>query len=55
MTIDPKLIEFATVRQIEYIEAIEKHGSARKAAKALGVAKSAVTDSIARLRAHAAR
>lgn len=53
--IDPKLIEFATVRQIEYIEAIEQHGSARKAAKALGLAKSAVTDAMARLRAHAAR
>jgi hypothetical protein len=52
--IDPKLIEFATVRQIEYIEAIEQHGSMRKAAKALGVAKSAVQDSIARLKKAAA-
>ena len=55
MTIDPKLIEFATVRQIEYIKAIEEHGSARKAAKALGLAKSAVTEAMARLRAQAAR
>jgi hypothetical protein len=52
--IDPKLREFATVRQIEYIEAIEKAGSMRKAAVALGVAKSAVTDSMDRLRKAAA-
>lgn len=49
MTIDPKLIEYATVRQIEYIEAIEKHGSRRKAAKALGVAYSAIQDAMVRL------
>lgn len=55
MTIDPKLIEFATVRQIEYIEATEKHGSMRKAAKALGVATSAVQDSMMRLKKAAAR
>lgn len=48
--IDPKLIEFATVRQIEYIEAIEKHGSMRAAAKELGVAKSAVNQSMASLK-----
>lgn len=53
--IDPKLIEFATSRQIDYIKAIEEHGSARKAAKALGLAKSAVTEAMSRLRAHAAR
>lgn len=52
--IDPKLIEFATARQIEYIHAIEEHGSMRKAAKALGVAKNAVQESMNRLRAAAA-
>lgn len=52
--IDPKLIEFATVRQIEYIKAIEEHGSMRKAAKALSVAKSAVQESMHRLRSAAA-
>jgi len=52
--IDPKLIEFATVRQIEYIQAIEEHGSMRKAAKALGVAKNAVQESMNRLRTAAA-
>lgn len=53
--IDPKLIEFATPRQIEFIEAIEKHGGFRKAAKALGVAKSTITEGINRLKAAAAR
>jgi hypothetical protein len=52
--IDPKLIEYATVRQIEYIEAIEKHGSQRAAAKALGVAKNAVCDSMRSLKKAAA-
>jgi hypothetical protein len=49
------LIEFATVRQIEYINAIEQHGSMRKAAKVLGVTKSAVQESMDRLRKRAAR
>ena len=35
--IDAQLASYATVRQLEYIEAVEKHGSHRKAAKALGV------------------
>jgi hypothetical protein len=52
--IDPKLIEFATVRQLEYIEAIEKYGSGGKAAKALGVTKNAINDSILRLKNSAA-
>lgn len=53
--IDPKLIEFATPRQIEFIEAIEQHGGFRKAAKALGLAKSTITEGISRLKAAAAR
>lgn len=52
--IDPKLIEFATVRQLEFIEAIEQHGSVRKAAKALGLAKSSIDGAMARLKTHAA-
>lgn len=28
--IDPKLYEFATVRQLELLEAIDKHGSYRR-------------------------
>lgn len=30
--IDPKLYEFATVRQLELLEAIDKHGSYRRVA-----------------------
>lgn len=37
--IDPKLYEFATVRQLELLEAIDKHGSYRRAATALGITK----------------
>jgi hypothetical protein len=55
LIIDPKLIEFATVRQIELIEAIEKHGSGRKAATALGVSKSVVSNAMAALRKRAAK
>lgn len=51
---DPKLIEFATVRQIEYLEAIEKHGSIRAAARALGVNKSTIQESIHWLKKKAA-
>jgi hypothetical protein len=35
--IDPRLKEYATPRQLEFIEAVEQHGSTRKAAKALGI------------------
>lgn len=49
-----QLREFATVRELEYIDAVEKHGSQRKAAAALGVAKSAIDGSIARLKRRAA-
>lgn len=37
MTVDPKLKEWATERQTEYIDAVIEHGSMRKAAKALGI------------------
>lgn len=36
----------ATVRQLEYLEAVEKHGSNRAAARALGVAESAIRASL---------
>jgi hypothetical protein len=52
--IDPKLVEFATVRQLEFIDAIDKHGSNQKAAAALGVSRRGLDKSIAALRAHAA-
>jgi hypothetical protein len=53
--IDAQLLSFATVRQIELLEAIEKYGSGGKAAKALGVAKSYVNQSIASLKKRAAK
>lgn len=55
MTIDPKLKEWATDRQAEYIDAVNKHGSGAAAAKALGVTKNAVNEAIALLRKKAAK
>jgi hypothetical protein len=48
------LASFATVRQLEVLEAIDKHGSQRKAAKALGVSKNTVDSVIASLKKKAA-
>ncbi len=53
--IDERLKEWATPAQLKYIEAIELHGGARAAAKALGVHHSSVGKAIDRLKAHAAR
>lgn len=44
--IDPALFEFCTVRQLEVLEAVEKHGSFRAAARALGVNYSAVPQAL---------
>lgn len=52
--IDTKLIEFANVRQIEFIEAIEKHGGIRQAARALSISRATIRSAIDRLKAHAA-
>jgi hypothetical protein len=52
--IDERLKEFATERQLAYIDAIVLYGSARKAATALGVDKSAITGSMQRLKKTAA-
>ena len=52
---DKKLCAFATVRQLEFIEAVEQSGSHRKAAKILGIAKSTITHSLLGLKARAAR
>jgi hypothetical protein len=49
------LASFATVRQLEYLQAIEKHGSARAAARALAVDRRSVDRSLARLRLVAAQ
>lgn len=54
MPIDEGLRPFCTVRQLEYLDAIEKHGSHRKAAAALGVGKSSISDSMKALRKKAA-
>lgn len=53
--IDPKLLDFATDRQREYIEAVNEHGSNRKAAKALGVNRTSLDKAIIALRQRAAR
>lgn len=52
--IDPQLASYATVRQLEYLEAVDLHGSNAKAAKALGVNRRGVDQSLSRLRAVAA-
>jgi len=49
------LRQFATVRQLEYIEAIEKHGSQRSAAHALGVNESSLRCAMESLKQRAAR
>lgn len=53
--IDPRLAEFATVRQLEILEAIEQHGSYRAAARAMDVNYSVVPHAIACLQGRAAR
>lgn len=50
-----ELRTWATVRQLELIDAIEKHGSETKAAKALGLNKGGVSQSMRGLKRHAAR
>lgn len=52
--IDAQLLSFATARQAEYLEAVETHGSNRKAAKALGVHPTAIDRSLAALKRVAA-
>lgn len=52
--VDPNLYQFATVRQLEYLEAIEKHGSQHAAARALGVRQNAIGMAIATLHRRAA-
>lgn len=49
------LRQFATVRQLEIIEAIEAHGSNRAAGKAIGIDESAIRKSLNSLRARAAK
>jgi hypothetical protein len=53
--IDAQLASYATVRQLEYLEAVEKHSSNAKAAKALGVGRRSLDKSILSLKAKAAQ
>lgn len=46
--------QFCTVRQLEYLQAIEKYGSARAAAKNLGLNKSTVADALKAVKKKAA-
>lgn len=55
MPVDPKLYEYASHRQREFLDAVEQHGSAKAAERALGVANDVVGRSIRRLSAYAAR
>ena len=48
------LIQFATAREIEYIEAIKKHGSERKAAAALNVSRGSISGALGCLKHRAA-
>src|SRR5574343_958705 len=49
------LISWATPRQLEYIEAVQKHGSHTKAAKALGIDTKCISKAVKSLKAKAAR
>ncbi|MFY4709952.1 hypothetical protein [Burkholderia glumae] len=53
--IDPELRQWATPRQVEFIEAIEKHGSMNAAAIAMGLSAGSISNSMRGLKAKAAR
>lgn len=55
MTVDPKLYEFATPRQAEYLDALQHHGSARSAEKALGLSRDLIARAVRKIKARAAR
>lgn len=52
---DVQLASYATPRQLEFLEAVEKHGSNKKAAKALGINRRTLDQSLKSLRMRAAR
>lgn len=54
MKVDPELLTYATPRQREVAEALEKYGSTRKAATAMGVHHSYVDHTMGHLRRRAA-
>jgi hypothetical protein len=51
---DAQLASYATVRELEYLEAIDKHGSIRKASEALGAHPSVISRAMLRLKTRAA-
>lgn len=52
---DEKLKQYATPRQLEILEAIEKHGSQGKAAKALGIVRGTLFKSVQSVKKRAAK
>lgn len=55
MTRDTKLLEFCTERQAEVLQAVWKHGSNQKAAKALGINRRVVDKTVQAIKHKAAR
>lgn len=55
MAIDETLRQFATSRQLEFIEAVDRLGSERKAAESLGLSRGTVGNALASLKKKAAR
>jgi hypothetical protein len=54
-TFPNELRSFATVRQLEILDAIEKEGSERKAANALGLSRGTVSNCVAKVKTKAAK
>lgn len=52
--VDERLKEFATERQKEFIDAVNKHRGVSHAEKAIGVARGVISDSLTRLKKNAA-
>lgn len=55
MAIDENLRQFATPRQLEFLEAVDRLGSERKAADSLGLCRGTVSNAIAALKKKAAK
>ncbi|MGJ7512329.1 hypothetical protein [Variovorax sp. GT1P44] len=52
---DPNLRSYATVRQLEVLDAVDAYGSHRKAAEALGISRGTVANTFENLKKRAAR
>lgn len=55
MAIDPKLRDFATERQCQFIDAVEQHGTMTAAATAMGLSPGTISNSMAALQRKAAK